>query len=196
MRDKVVDHIMNLIKKKYSNIYSETKLLEIQYGLYGIYTIITKSFVILLLAVILNMLSYFFIFLVFYILLRSVGYGTHAKSNIRCWIFSILLMLGIPYVFNILKLGIIVKIIIWLICFINFIIFCPADTEKKPIISKSRKLKFKLCIIILSLIYLVLILNFSSIANYILASMILEMFLTNPIGYILMGQKIRFNKKE
>ena len=194
MRDKVVDHIMIQIEKKYGNKYDETKLLEIRYGLCGVYTIFTKSVVVFLIAIILNMLNYFFIFLLFYILLRSVGYGTHAESKIQCWIFSCLLMLGLPYIFNILELGTITNIIIWAICFINFVIFCPADTVKRPMINKKRKLKFKLCIIVLSLIYLVLILNFSNIANYIIAAMILEAFLTNPIGYLCMGQKIRFGK--
>ena len=165
MRDKVVNNIMNRIEKKYNNKYDEVKLLEIKYGLSGLYTIFTKTFVILLIAIILNMLNYFFVFLLFYILLRSVGYGTHAESNFQCWIFSILLMLGLPYIFNILELGTITKIIIWIVCFINYIIFCPADTEKRPMINKKRKLKFKLSIIVLSLIYLVLILNFSNIAN-------------------------------
>ena len=194
MRDKVVDHIMRQIEKKYGNKYDETKLLEIKYGLYGIYTILTKSVVIFLIAILLNMLNYFFIFLLFYILLRSVGYGTHAESNIKCWIISSLLMLGLPYIFNLLELGTITKIIIWALCFINFIIFCPADTEKRPMINKKRKLKFKFSIIVISLIYLLLILNFSNIANYIIAAMILEAFLTNPIGYVCMGQKIRFGK--
>lgn len=191
MRDKVVNNIMNHIEVKFNNKYDETKLLEMKYGLQGIYTLLTKSIVVFTLSIIFDMLNYFFIFLLFYILLRSVGYGTHAKSNIQCWMFSILLMLGLPYVFNILELGTISKIIIWVVCFINYIIFCPADTEKRPMINKKRKLKFKLCIIVLSLIYLVLILNFSNIANYVLSAMILEAFLTNPVGYIIMGQKVR-----
>ena len=196
MRDKVVDHIMIQIQNKYSNVYNEEKLLEIKYGLQGLYTILTKSIVVFLLAILLDMLNYFFIFLLFYIVLRSVGYGTHAKSNLQCWILSCLLMLGLPYMFNLLKLGTMSKIIIWALCFINYVIFCPADTEKRPMINKKRKFKFKLCIIVLSLIYLVLIFNFSNIGNYILAAMVLEAFLTNPIGYVLMGQKIRFSIKK
>ena len=59
-------------------------------------------------------------------------------------------------------------------------------------INKLRKLKFKVVILIISIIYLVLIFKFENISNLILSSMVLQTILTNPLGYILMGQKIRF----
>lgn len=192
MKDKVVDYFFEKIKAN-NNDLDIIKLEELRYGLVGLYTLITKTSVIILLSVILNFFKDFIIFLFFYSLLRSVGYGTHAKSNIMCWIFSTILLLGIPYIFTLLKLSTIIKSIIWSICFLNFVIFCPADTDKRPMINKVRKLKFKLIILIISIIYLVLIFSVEYIANLILAAMVLESILTNPLGYILMGQKVRFH---
>ena len=192
MKDKVVDYFLEKIKNNRPDL-DIIKLEELRYGLIGLYTLITKTTVIVLLAIILDFFHNFIIFLSFYILLRSVGYGTHAKSNIMCWIVSTILLLGIPYVFTLLNLSTTIKSIIWSICFLNFVIFCPADTNKRPMVNKVRKLKFKLAILTLSIIYLVLIFEIENISNLILASMVLESLLTNPLGYILMGQKVRFH---
>ena len=191
MREKIVDYFMRSIKNNNKDL-SKVKLEEIRYGLLGLYYMITKTIVIVILALILGIFKEFILFLIFYSILRSVGYGTHAKSNIMCWISSTLLLIGLPYIFMLITINLSTKIIIWSICFISYIIFCPADTEKRPMINKKRKLKFKLLIIFISLIYLVLIINYSLISNYIIAAMILQAFLSSPLGYILMGQKVRF----
>ena len=191
MRDKVVDKIMYKIEINNKDI-DKVKLAEIRYGLQGLYTLITKSFVTIFLAFLLDIVYEYFIFILFYIPLRSVGFGTHAKTNIHCWIFSTLFLLGLPFIFSYFKIGMITKIIIWSICFINYIIFSPADTKKRPMINKKRKLKFKFVILLFSILYLFLILNLKSISNLILGAIVLEALLVNPIGYILMGEKVRF----
>ena len=190
MRDKLLNYTVDNIKLRYN--VSDIKAEEIKYGLYGLYTIITKSTVICIIAFILSFFKEFIIFLIFYALLRSVGFGAHAKTNLQCWIFSTILLIGIPYFLSKITINFGVKIIIWAFCFINFLIFSPADTEKRPMISKKRKMIFKIIILTLSLLYLGLLIKFNSLSNLILASMILEGILVNPIGYILMGQKVRF----
>ena len=191
MKEKVVDNIMNNIRNNNSNL-SSVKLEEIRYGLSGLYSLFTKTSVVILLAIIFNIFKEFIIFLIFYGLLRGVGYGCHAKTNLLCWIFSTVLLIGIPLIFTNTHISNNIKIIIWLILFINFLVFAPADTEKRPMINKIRKLKFKSAILLLSFIYLYLIIKFQNIGNLIIAGMILEGILVNPLGYILMGQKVRF----
>ena len=190
MKEKVVDNIMNNIKNNNSNL-SSTKLAEIRYGLYGLYSLLTKTSVVILLAIVLNIFKEFIIFLIFYSLLRGVGYGCHAKTNLQCWIFSTVLLLGIPLVSINIHISENIKIIMWLILFINFLAFAPADTKKRPMINKIRKLKFKSAILLLSFIYLYLIIKYENISNLVIGSMVLEGFLVNPLGYILMGQKVR-----
>ncbi len=192
MKDRVVDYFLEKIQKNNTEL-DIIKIEELRYGLIGLYTLITKTTVIILLSIILNFSKEFIIFLFFYSILRGYGYGTHAKSNIMCWIFSTVLLLGIPYIFTLLKLSDFIKSIIWSICFLNFVIFCPADTEKRPMINKVRKLKFKLVVLLTSIIYLILIFKVASISSLLLAAMVLETLLTNPLGYILMGQKARFH---
>lgn len=191
MKEKVVDNIMNNIKNNNSNL-SSTKLAEIRYGLYGLYSLLTKTSVVILLAIVLNIFKEFIIFLIFYSLLRGVGYGCHAKTNLQCWIFSTVLLLGIPLVSINIHISENIKIIMWLILFINFFVFAPADTKKRPMINKIRKLKFKSAILLLSFIYLYLIIKYENISNLVIGSMVLEGILVNPLGYILMGQKVRF----
>ncbi len=191
MKEKVVKKIMQKIKDNNKDL-NQIKLEEIQYGLYGIYTIITKTTAVILLSVIFGIFENFIIFLLFYGVLRSVGFGTHAKSNLTCWIFSILLLFGIPFLFIKLNLSLNTLKIIWLITFINYLLFCPADTEKRPIISIKRKMIFKSIILLISVAYLLIIINYTNLANLIVSALVLEALLTNPLGYILMGQKPRF----
>lgn len=190
MKEKVIESIM--IKINRENKLDAIKYEEVKYGIYGIYTLVTKLSVILLLTIILKCYKEFMIFLLFYSMLRGVGYGCHAKSNIMCWLYSTLLLIGLPYIFSNLYIEKNVLVILWSICFVNYLIFCPADTEKRPMINKKRKLIYKIIILIISLVYLILILKFKSISNLIISAMILEALLTNPLGYILMGQKARF----
>ena len=191
MRDKVVDKIMYKIRVNNKDI-DDTKYAEIRYGLQGLYTLITKTTILFLLAILLNIFKEFIIFFIFYSLLRGVGFGVHAKSNIQCWIYSTLLILGFPILFNTIYLSNNLKIILWFISFINFLIFCPADTKKRPMINKMRKLKFKILILTISVIYLFLIIILDNISNLIIGAMLLESILVNPLGYILMGEKVRF----
>ena len=60
-------------------------------------------------------------------------------------------------------------------------------------INKTRKMKFKFTSLIICTMYLFIINKLPSISNLIVASMFLEGLLINPLGYILMGQKVRFN---
>lgn len=190
MKEKVVNNIMIKINNNYD--FDEVKLEEIKYGLLGLYSLITKTTVIILLSLLLGFFQKFIIFLLFYSILRSVSFGCHAKTNFRCWIFSTILLLGLPYLFNIINISKLVKNVLWTILFINYLIFSPADTDKRPMINKKRKLKFKIVSLIICVIYLFIINRFSSISNLIIASMILEGLLINPLGYILMRQKVRF----
>jgi len=191
MRDKVVNNIMIRIKDNNKEL-DDVKFAEIKYGLQGLYTLITKTSFIILLSLLLNIFSEFLLFFIFYSILRSVGFGTHANSNLKCWIFSTLFLLGIPYIMHIIKINKIIQIILWIIFFINFLIFAPADTKKRPMINKKRKLKFKIMLLIFSIIYLFIIIYFKNISNLVLGSMLLEALLVNPIGYILMGEEVRF----
>lgn len=190
MKDRVVNYFLFKIKNKTN--YSKIKLEEIKYGLLGLYSLITKTSVIILISVLLNFFDKFIIFLIFYTLIRSVGYGTHANSNLKCWIFSTVLLLGVPYIFININLNNVTKTILWIICFINYLLFCPADTDKRPMINKLRKLKFKLAVLSISVIYLYIIYKFPNISNLVIAGMVLEAFLSNPLGYLFMGQKVRF----
>ena len=120
MREKIVDYFMRSIKNNNKDL-SKVKLEEIRYGLLGLYSMITKTIVIVILALILGVFKEFILFLIFYSILRSVGYGTHAKSNIMCWISSTLLLIGLPYIFMLITINLSTKIILWSICFISYI---------------------------------------------------------------------------
>ena len=193
MKEKVVNYFYIKIKKNYS--YDDIKLEQIKYGLYGLYTLVTKSVVIILLAIILGITKEFFLFTAFYIPLRSVGYGTHAKSNTLCWLYSTVLQLGLPLLSNYFTLNIKVSYIIWFIFLIMFILFAPADTKKRPIRTKKKRYKLKTLIVLISILYLIIFTTFKNLATIIILAMFLEVLLISPIGYLLMGEKPRIRFK-
>lgn len=74
MKEKVLKNCMNLIKNSNLN-YSEEKLEEIEYGLEGIYILITKLIIIFTLAYFLGVFKELFIFLLIYNFIRMPSFG-------------------------------------------------------------------------------------------------------------------------
>lgn len=190
MKDKVVDSLMVSIKN--NNNFDNVKLEEIRYGLCGLYSLTTKTVVIILLAYLLNICKELLMFLLFYSILRSVCYGAHAKTNLQCWIFSVFLLITVPYIFIKFKFSFKFYIISWCVLFIVFLVFAPADTDKRPMISKKRKYKFKIVSLLICVLYLIIIFLNKEVSNIIISAMFMEAFLISPISYIIMGQKVRF----
>ena len=183
MKEVVVNNLMAPIIK-YKN-YDEVKLAEIKYGIESFYLTITKTIVIFGLSYFLGTIKTLLLFMFFYTLLRVNGYGLHAKKSWQCWLGSTLVFLLMPYlclVTNILKPYLIV---IAFICLLLAFKYAPADTEKKPIISKRKRRVHKyLCsITIITYIYLIYSLQSTYLQNILFFSIILETLMILPISY-------------
>ena len=82
--------------KKYFPDYSDEKLLEIRYGLEGIYLSFTKLIVISAITILLNLFYEMIIMMIVFNILRATGFGIHAKKSIDCWISSTLIFIIFP----------------------------------------------------------------------------------------------------
>ena len=84
-------------------------------------------------------------------------------------------------------------LIIWTFAFISFLLWAPADTPKRPLIRKNQRIKQKIKVCIISLLYLLLIIfiNNNTVINAISYALLIEMICVNPITYKL--TKTRFN---
>ena len=138
--------------------YNEVK---IKYGLESLYHFITKTIGIVFISLILGILKENLQIFLFYGLLRMFGHGLHAKTNIDCWILSIITYVLLGYSAKYVYFYKYVLLSFAIISTFSFIIWSPADTEKKPIIDKKLRLTLKLRTVVISMIYFIFIILFS-----------------------------------
>ena len=183
MKDLIITKAMNSIKNK--NKYDDIKLAEIKYGLSTLYINITKTIVILTLAILLNIIKELLLILLFYGLLRLTGFGLHAKKSWQCWIGSLITFLLLPYLTKILTINFYIRLIISTLSVIFIFIYAPADTEKRPLIRKNKRIIYKILCTLTAIgltIYSLLTKNIL-IQNSIFFSLILECFMISPLSY-------------
>ena len=183
MKNYIINNKMNYILK-YNN-YDEIKQEELKYGLVGIYLLISKLIVILILSIILGIFKEVIIFTIIYIPIRAVSFGLHATKSWICLIVSTLLFVGLPFVSKYLLMPTYIKLIIGIISILLMFKNSPADTHKRPIINKNRRLFFKYCSVIIAIIYttLSIFINNNFISNSLLLTLIIQCFITSPLVY-------------
>lgn len=183
MKDFVINNTMNYILKY--NHYDEIKKEELRYGLVAIYLLVTKLIIILILSIILGIFKEVVIFTVLYIPIRAVSFGLHATKSWICLIASTIIFIGLPFISKYLEMPIYIKSLIGIIAILLMFKNSPADTHKRPIVNKKRRLFFKYSSVIIALIYttLALFINNRFIANSLLFSLIIQCFLTSPLIY-------------
>ena len=183
MKKYVVNKCLNLIKK-YRNI-SENEEAIMKYGLEGLYLTLTKTIVILIIAAILGYFIESVIFTVLYGILRTFSYGLHAKKSWMCWIASITIFILLPILAKEINISIYIKYMVGIIGSLLIFKNSPADTEKRPIVNKKRRLRLKLIstTIVLTYFVLCLIVNNQFISNCFIYSILLQNILISKFTY-------------
>ena len=98
MKEVFLNHTMNFIASNQKNLDEEEKE-KLAYGLEGLYMNITKLIIIFIMALHLGFIKEFIVALILFNIIRFPGFGFHASKSIVCLITSILLILGLPYLF-------------------------------------------------------------------------------------------------
>lgn len=195
MKEKFISSSINLIKS--NNKYSNEDIEKIEYGLEGIYLTFTKLIIIIALAIIFGFFKELVIVLVLFNIIRFFAFGFHAKDSLTCLITSIILILGLTYLMINININIYIKYIIIAISLINYILFAPADTIKRPLTNIKKRKYRKIGAITILLIYSILLLYFKDklISNMLLTSIIIEGILINPITYKIFNMPYKNYKK-
>jgi accessory gene regulator B len=198
MKELIVNSILNNISKYYN--YDQTKINEIKYGLESIYLTITKTIIVFIISIIMKTTKELLLFMLFYGILRIVAFGLHAKKAWHCWVLSLSLFALIPFLIKILKINIYISIFIYIICIVLFAIYAPADTEKRPLIHKKKRIIYKILTLLISITFLVISRYTNNIiSNALLFSCIMQALMILPISYNLLGLKYdnykRYRKK-
>ena len=183
MKEKFINSSLTFIMK-YQEC-DDLKIKKLKYGLEGIYSLIVKLSVVILIALLTNNLSTTLLFLLFYAGIRTFSFGWHAKSNIACWISTITIYNIIPLLIIKITIPNIIGYIILGIALLSMIIWAPADTPKRPLIRKEQRLKAKILSIIIVLIYIVIYLlsNNELINNSLLYALTIQIICINPLTY-------------
>lgn len=196
MKEAFLNHTINFIASNQENLNEEDKE-KLHYGLEGLYMTITKLVVIFLIAFLLGFIREFIITLILFNIIRFPGFGFHASKSIVCLISSTLLILGLPYLFTSVEVGLTTKIVLCAISVITFIICAPADTQKRPLTNKRKRIIRKICACSLAIIYSILIIVFNGmeISNLLMAALLIETTLISPIMYLIFKEPYRNYKK-
>lgn len=190
MKELVVNGIMNNITKYYD--YNNTKINEIKYGIESLYLTITKTIIIFIISFILNITKELMLLFVFYSLIRLTGFGVHAKKSWHCWVTSLITFILIPLLIKYVTLNKEFIIISYTIFTLLLLEYAPADTEKRPLINKKRRIIYKVLTILLVISYLIYSLiqkDNITIINTLYFSILLEILLVLPCTYKLFGVK-------
>lgn len=191
VKDILINNLIMNIKR--NGNYSNTKLLEIKYGLETLYITITKLTVILIINILLGNTKELILFILTYGLLKITGFGLHAKKSWQCWITSIPIFTIIPYLIKNVVINNKLIIIISITSLLIICLYAPADTERRPLINKKKRIIYKIITIFTSIIYLLIIYinNNSYVDSLLLYSLILEALIINPLSYKLFKLKYK-----
>lgn len=188
VKEKFIASVVNLAKRKKE--YTEEEVAIMRYALEGIYLTFTKILVITLIAALLGLFKEYIWFVLLYTPIRSVSFGWHANTTKQCWVVSILAFILIPYTFSVITINRITKIILLTFSIFIFALYSPADTKKRPIVNKKRRLMFKVVSLIIIFVYSYYALNNSNlVSNLMLASLLYQSMLINPLIYKISHQE-------
>lgn len=187
MKEVFLSNSINLITE-YNKNYTEEDIEKIKYGLEGLYLTITKLVVIFTLALIFGFFKELLVVLLFFNIIRFPAFGIHANKSSTCLICSSILFLGLTYVMINISINFNVKILISTICLMDYVLFAPADTIKRPLTNRKKRKYRKIGSVMIAIIYIIAILYIKNmvLSNLILTALIIEALLINPLMYKLL----------
>jgi len=188
MKDLVISNSLNLIRNNKPE-YSDEKIDEIEYGLVGLYLMISKTIIICGISIILGIFKELIIFTLIYNVIRMPSFGLHASSSKICLIASTIMFIGLSYINTIIVIPVNIKIILGIIGIILIFKNSPADTEKRPIVNSKRRMVYKFISTIIAIIFVVLsvVVTNNLLSNCFLFALLLQCFMTAPSIYKLFG---------
>ncbi|MBP3765690.1 MAG: accessory gene regulator B family protein [Bacilli bacterium] len=184
MKKVFLDTCLKLISQN-NSLIDAVKLDEIRYGLEGIYLTLTKTIVIFALTVFLGIFKEMIIMLIVFNILRTTGFGIHAKKSWQCWISSITIFVIFPFLAKIIAIPIGIRATLGIIAVITMFLYAPADTVKHPLLNMKKRIIWKTLTVVncIVLVVISLVLNDSTICNLLLFGIYSEVAVINPITY-------------
>lgn len=188
MKNRFINFTISFITKH--NTYSEDDLQRIRYGIEGIYLTITKCIIIITLALLLKIFKEVIITLISFNIIRFSGFGFHAENSYQCLILSIIYFICIPLLFININMSELTTVVICAFCMISYLLFAPADTKKRPLPNKRKRLTRKISTVLIGTVYSLFIICLSKnfLTPLLLSTLVIQALIINPLFYMIFGQ--------
>lgn len=156
--------MIKLISSKVARILCKDEKHTDNYELYeyAIYIILSSAFhmvTVIVLGLVFNLLTESLVFYLSFIVIRKFAGGYHAKTPVRCYLFSfasnIIILCLVKWLSSINTLFIFIFIIFELLCVILILLISPLDTENNPLTGQEKKMYRMLTSIITILIFII-----------------------------------------
>lgn len=176
---------------------SKEDLEKIKYGIHVLLLNIFKLLILFVMAYFLNILQYTFVILIAFGFLRSFASGMHADSSIGCTVSTILIFIGGSYLSIYVPLNNNIIFIIFVLSLGLMLLYAPADTKKRPFVSKKlrKSLKIKSVLAVILLYAIVLFIKDDIYKNLITYGILVESLLITPLIYKIFGKEYKNYEK-
>lgn len=190
MKKKFLEYSTKLIKNNNPTL-SDERIAELKYGLEGFYLTITKTVFIFGLSYLIGIFKEMFLMLLFFNILRTPGFGLHAKKSWMCWVSSTILFIILPLISRYIVFPIYLKYVLGILSIILIFMYTPADTEKHPLVNKRKRIILKIISTALCTILVIcsIIIKNETIDTLIIFAIYTEISLILPITYQLFHLK-------
>ena len=196
MKQLVIKNCLSLISN-YNPDLSSKELDKIRYGLEGIYLTFTKLIVISIVAYFIGIFNEYALLLLTFNGMRLFGFGVHAKKSSHCLVSSSLFFLIFPIICKILIIPKLIKLVISVPLILLILMFAPADTEKRPLKNKKKRIIFKGLTTIIAIFYIILsfVIKNNTLSNCFIFAVVIQVIIILPITYRLFGVNYNNYKK-
>ncbi|KGM97250.1 accessory gene regulator B family protein [Clostridium botulinum] len=188
---KITKYIKNTLPDK-----NEDDLAIIKYGVELLFMSFNKIPIILCVSYLMGMFKETCFTMLVFGIIRSSASGIHAKTSSTCLISTLVAILGGIYISRVMKINILVKILIFIVSFIIYLKYSPADTEEKPYVNSQIRKKLKVRSLITITIYFIIsiVIKNKFFSNMFINILWIQGILIVPITYKIFNR--RYNNYE
>lgn len=194
MIDKICNYLTNKIRKQIPE-FTDEKAEEINYGLQLLIGELPKTFIFILISILLGVFKEFLITIIVIFPYRAFSGGFHLKTHLGCILGTSMFYCGIAYIskFSLFSYNTkyVLTILIWIFGILMCKLYAPADTENIPILrKKERKTKRILSYIVLTITLIIgVVIKNNTISNIIILGMLVQSIMISKLAYRITNNK-------
>lgn len=183
MKSSFVNRSLNYLVK--NNVCNDKQINIFKYTLESLYSLITKTGVVLLLSIIFKTFAITLITILLYSFLRGFAFGVHASKNIYCWMITLTIYIFGPLLIKHFIFPIEFIYLSFGIGLLAILLWAPADTPSRPLFDKKKRTMNKIFAVTLSIIFILTSFYFNNANYYEIVSflLLLETICICPLTY-------------